>query len=70
MNENIFVGYDSNKLEVWEGKSMKFKLKIDLEKSINKISTLGIDPSFLICALQNGNIMILNSKTNQAHGMF
>ena len=49
---------------------MKFKLKIDLEKSINKISTLGIDPSYLICALQNGNIMILNSKTNQAHGMF
>jgi len=44
VNENIFVGYDSNKLEVWDGKSMKCKFKLELEKSINKISSLEIDP--------------------------
>ena len=64
------MGYDSNKLEVWDGKSMKCKFKLDLEKSINKISTLDIDPSYLIMALQNGNIMIFSTKTNQTHGMF
>jgi hypothetical protein len=70
VNENIFVGYDSNKLEVWDGKSMNCKFKLDLEKSINKISTLEIDPSYLILALQNGNIMIFSTKTNQSLGMF
>ena len=70
VNEKLYVGYDSSKLEIWDGNSLSCKSTLEIKTPIMKIATLAADSQYILCAGQNGNIMIISAKTHQIYSIF
>jgi len=69
-NENLFISYDSQKLDVWRKDSLELKKSLHLSSAVINFALFDADPNYLICSGQTGEIMMLNLKTYSIDGRF
>jgi hypothetical protein len=51
-------------MQVWDQANYRNLLSIEMQNAIMKFTTLAADPQYLICAAQNGDIMIVNTNSH------
>jgi len=51
-------------MQVWDQANYRNLLSIEMPNAILKFTPLAADPQHLLCAGQNGDIMIVNTKSH------